>query len=245
MNGQSDRLLIAGNWKANGSLAMIDAWGAEFKAPAGLDAVVFAPAPYLRHAAARIAGAAVGAQDLDDVDDGAHTGCVTARMLADLGCRWTLAGHSERRQAGESGVLAGAKLARAAAAGVSVVLCVGESQAEREAGRLEEVLRVQLDEGLPAAWPAGVEVAIAYEPVWAIGTGLAASAADAQQAGAWIRSCLAERGVDGKIRILYGGSVKPGNAAGFVGQPDIDGLLVGGASLEPGSFSAICAGVLA
>lgn len=235
----NNRQLIAGNWKANGSLELIDSWK-DFAAPAAIEALLCVPAPYLR-AAAGIQDVAIGAQDLDDVDDGAHTGCVTARMLADLKCGWTLVGHSERRQAGESDALAGAKTARALGAGLSVILCAGESQAEREGGKLEQTLERQLAAALPAAWPASGELAVAYEPVWAIGTGLAASPADAQQACAWIRSRLRAAAGDGKIRILYGGSVKPDNAAGFLNQPDIDGLLVGGASLQASSFSAICA----
>lgn len=235
----SNRQLIAGNWKANGSLELIDSWKG-FAAPAAIEALLCVPAPYLR-AAAGIQDVAIGAQDLDDVDDGAHTGCVTARMLVDLKCGWTLVGHSERRQAGESDELAGAKLARSLGAGLSVILCVGESQAEREGGKLEQTLERQLAAALPAAWPASCELAVAYEPVWAIGTGLAASPADAQQACAWIRSRLQTAAGDAKIRILYGGSVKPDNAAGFLNQPDIDGLLVGGASLQAASFSAICA----
>jgi triosephosphate isomerase len=186
----------------------------------------------------------VGAQDAWHEPDGAFTGEVSLAMLADLDIRWLLTGHSERRHViGESDELVGAKTAAGLAAGCTVVLCVGETIEQREAGETDAVNARQLDAGLKDVSPDQTDrLIIAYEPVWAIGTGKTASPADAQAAHAAVRAWLAQRFDDRTaqtIRILYGGSVKPGNAGELFGQEDVDGGLVGGASLKAGDFAGI------
>jgi len=185
----------------------------------------------------------MGGQDLSEYTAGAYTGEVSASMLKELGCKYALVGHSERRQLfGEDNARAAAKFVAARAAGLIPVLCLGESLQQREAGKAESVIAEQLDAVVALVGVAAFRQAIiAYEPVWAIGTGVTAATQDAQAIHAFIRSKLASQ--DAKIadfvRILYGGSVKPGNAADLFAQPDIDGGLIGGASLDAESFAAI------
>jgi triosephosphate isomerase len=194
-----------------------------------------------------------GAQDVSAYDNGAFTGEVSAAMLADLGCRWALVGHSERRTLfGDTDGSVAKKAARAIAVGVLPVICVGETLEEREAGRAEQVLGRQVDAVLPvleaaqrgaASRGADERFVFAYEPVWAIGTGRSATPAQAQEIHALIRERVGRAGVAdaGALRILYGGSVKPANAAELFGQPDIDGGLIGGAALVAADFVQVCA----
>lgn len=216
----------------------------------GVDVVVCPPFPYLAQAVAAVKGAgiAVGGQDLCAFKDGAYTGEVSASMLLDLGCEWVIVGHSERRSLfGEADAVVAAKVQAALVAGLSPILCVGESVAQREAGEADAVVRAQLDHVLDVL---GVErfasVVVAYEPVWAIGTGRTASPEQAQAMHEAIRMHLARRGVVAEgVKILYGGSVTAANASQLFAEPDIDGALVGGASLVADSFSSICAAAAA
>jgi triosephosphate isomerase len=242
------RRLVAGNWKMHGSLAMAEALVGEVAAalPAGVDVAVLPPFPYLAALTEWIAGRriSIGAQDLSEHAQGAYTGEVSAAMLKDIGCTFVLAGHSERRRChGESDDLVARKFIVAQSAGLVPILCVGETLEERDAGATESVIARQLDAVVARA---GIEAfstsVVAYEPVWAIGTGRTASPAQAQAVHGFIRDKLA--GLDGTIagslRILYGGSVKPSNAAELFGQLDVDGGLIGGASLVAQDFLAIC-----
>lgn len=186
----------------------------------------------------------VGAQDVSDRDNGAFTGEVSTAMLNELGCKYVVVGHSERRQYhGETNAYIGRKIKKALAAGICPIYCIGETLEQREGGQLETVLKTQVVEGLEGLTAEQVAgIVIAYEPVWAIGTGKTASAADAQAAHAFIRSVVADsfgQEAADKVRLQYGGSVKPGNAAELMSQPDIDGALVGGAALKADSFAAI------
>lgn len=237
--------LIAGNWKMNGSLAantsLVEAVLAGL--PAAPCAVAMCvPAPYLAQVGGLLQGKAValGAQDVSAHDAGAYTGEVSAAMLRDLGTRYVIVGHSERRQYhGETDAAVAEKTRQALSAGITPIVCVGETLAEREAGATEEVVKRQLAAVIHVNGHCISEIVLAYEPVWAIGTGVTASAAQAQEAHAFVRSLVAEQfGTDSaaKIRIQYGGSVKPGNIAELMACPDIDGALIGGASLEPQSF---------
>lgn len=240
---------VGGNWKMYGSqvqsVELVDAIVAADTD--GVDAVVFPPFPYLAALATRHGQAlALGGQDISEhTGPGAYTGEVAAQMLRDVGCDWTLVGHSERRgYHGESDACVATKFGVARAAGLIPVLCVGETLEQREAGQTEAVIARQLDAVLDAhGIEAFAEAVVAYEPVWAIGTGRTASPEQAQQVHAFIRSQLAKR--DAKIslltRIVYGGSVKPSNAKGLFAQADVDGGLVGGASLAAADFVAICA----
>lgn len=205
------------------------------------------PYPYLAQARAVLDGSAVawGAQDVSEHAQGAWTGEVSGSMLADFGCRYALVGHSERRSFfGDTDAVVAAKFSAAQKAGLTPVLCVGESLAEREAGITGEVVTRQIDAVLEkngiAAFASAV---VAYEPVWAIGTGRTASPQQAQEVHALIRARFARESADiaGGLRILYGGSVKANNAAELFGQSDIDGGLIGGASLVATDFLAICA----
>ena len=241
--------LIAANWKMHKTLAETRAF-AEKLAPRARDfggvEVAIAP-PFTALATLRDAlGAApiaLAAQNAHFESHGAFTGEISVGMLAELGCRYVILGHSERRALfGESDALVAKKLRSVQAAGLRPILCVGESLAEREAGRTFEVVGTQLAGSLAHADAArAAELVVAYEPVWAIGTGKTATPAMAQEAHAFVRARLAERfgAAAQAIRIQYGGSVKPDNAAELMAQPDIDGALVGGASLDPESFSAI------
>ncbi len=214
--------------------------------PSGVEVVIFPPFPYISELAARHGAVmGIGAQDASEhAKAGAYTGEVSAQMLRDVGCAWALVGHSERRQYhGETDTCIAGKFAAVQCAGLTPVLCVGETLAQRDAGQAEQVIATQLDAVLRAcgieSFASGV---VAYEPVWAIGTGRTASAGQAQQVHAFIRSHLAKH--NAKIaqltRIVYGGSVKPGNAAELFRQPDVDGGLIGGASLVAADFLAIC-----
>ena len=186
----------------------------------------------------------VGAQDVSDRDNGAFTGEISTTMLNELGCKYVVLGHSERRQYhGETNAYINKKIKKALAAGIIPIYCIGETLEQREGGQLESVLKSQVVEGLEGL--TGEQVAglvVAYEPVWAIGTGVTASSADAQSAHAFIRGVIAEgfgAAAAEAVRLQYGGSVNPGNAVELMGQPDIDGALVGGAALKADSFAAI------
>ena len=241
------RKIVAGNWKLHGSRDFAHALVGEVAAApvAGVELVVLPPLPYLGPLAEAFTGAPVafGAQDVSSHEQGAYTGEVAAAMLVDVGARYALVGHSERRQYhGESNELVAEKFQAAAKAGLQPILCVGESLDDRDAGREEAVIAAQLQ---PVLALAGVEAfanaVIAYEPVWAIGTGRTASAEQAQAVHAFIRSLVATQDatIAGSLPILYGGSVKPANAASLFGQADVDGGLIGGASLVAADFLAI------
>ena len=240
--------LVAGNWKMHGRRDMADTLAAAIagQVPDGVEVALCPPYPYLDRVAQTLAGStvALGAQNLADEAEGAYTGEVAGEMLADLGCRYVLVGHSERRSLyGEDDARVAAKFLRAQAAGLVPVLCLGETLEAREGGDTETVLAAQLDAVLEAAGAAALEQAvIAYEPVWAIGTGLTATPEQAQAAHAFLRDRLARqnKAVAAAVRILYGGSVKADNAASLLSEPDIDGGLIGGASLDADSFLAIC-----
>jgi triosephosphate isomerase len=246
------RPLVVGNWKMNGSRASIDALLGKLLGASvnpGTDVVVCPAYVHLAQVVARCESSviAVGAQDCSHNKSGAYTGDVAPEMLADIGCGWVILGHSERRQYhGESDALVAAKLSAAIAAGLHPIVCVGETREQREAGEAESVVRAQLLGALQGQVNLAA-LAVAYEPVWAIGTGLTATPEQAQSMHAFIRNCLAEvSGVKpAGTRILYGGSVKPDNAAQLFAQPDIDGALVGGASLNAVDFSAIFRAVVA
>jgi triosephosphate isomerase len=239
--------LVAGNWKMHGSLAENAALLSALKpALAGIEAVVCVPFPYLAQAQAELTGSSIawGAQNVSEQAKGAFTGEVSASMLLDFGCTYVIVGHSERRSLyGESDALVARKYVAAQAAGLTPILCVGESLAERESGVTEAVVSRQLDAVIDAAGVASLAKAvIAYEPVWAIGTGKTASPEQAQAVHAFIRGRVAalDAGVAGQLVIQYGGSVKAANAAELMAQPDIDGGLIGGASLVADEFVAIC-----
>ncbi|MBA3979140.1 MAG: triose-phosphate isomerase [Alcanivorax sp.] len=240
--------LVAGNWKMHGRLDMARDLAARIAAgaPAGVELALCPPYPYLAALQQTLAGTpvALGAQNLAEQPEGAFTGEVAGEMLSEFGCRYVLVGHSERRSLyGETDAVVATKFQRAQAAGLVPVLCLGESQAEREAGQTEAVVGRQLDAVLALAGVAAFHQAvIAYEPVWAIGTGLTASPEQAQAVHAFIRQRLAghDAAVAAATRILYGGSVKADNAALLLAEPDIDGGLIGGASLDADSFLAIC-----
>lgn len=240
--------LVAGNWKMHGSLAENAALlGAIKPALQGIEAAVCVPFPYLGQAQAALAGSSIawGAQNLSEQTKGAFTGEVSAAMLVDFGCRYVIVGHSERRSLyGESDELVAKKYVAAQAAGLTPILCVGELLAEREAGVTEAVVARQLDAVIAVAGVASfARAVVAYEPVWAIGTGKTATPVQAQEVHAAIRTRLAaaDANAAAQARLLYGGSVKPSNAAELFGQADIDGGLIGGASLQAGDFLAICA----
>lgn len=243
----SRRKLVAANWKMNGSRAANAEWLAQFAAerPA-CETVVCAPFVYLPQVVAGLTGGVTaGAQDLSQHAPGAHTGEVAGEMLVEAGCQWVIVGHSERRATcGETDAIVATKVRRAFAVKLRPIVCVGETLAEREAGKTLEVIARQIGAVLSACSVAElVEGAIAYEPVWAIGTGRTASPAQAQEVHDAIRAQLAAADSTAArlVRILYGGSVKAANAAELFAQPDIDGGLIGGASLDAREFRAICA----
>ncbi len=220
-------MLIAGNWKMFKTQAETRTFCAAFEPPDGVEAVICPP--YTSLAAAVESELTVFAQNVHWAGDGAFTGEISIAMLKELGVSGAIVGHSERRQYfGETDEGTARRAAAALAAGLRVIACVGELEAEREAGETEAVLRRQVSTLAPH--PALV---VAYEPVWAIGTGKTATPEIAQEAHAFIKSLL-------DAPVLYGGSVKPENAAELLAQPDVDGALVGGASLDPDSFAAIC-----
>ena len=247
------RKFVAGNWKMHGTRAfaheLVDAV-AKACAQGSLtdvDVAIVPPSIYLaelvvRHAAARLA---FGAQDVSAHEHGAYTGEVSAAMVADVGASHTLVGHSERRSLHhEDDACVASKFARAQAAGLTPILCIGETLAQRDEGHAFKVVDEQLQAILVTAGIGAFDNAIvAYEPVWAIGTGRTATPAQAQEMHAFIRSKIAglDARIGGSLRILYGGSVKPGNAVELFAQADIDGGLIGGASLVTSDFLAICA----
>lgn len=237
--------LIAGNWKMNGVRADLDELDAiaGAAAGAGCDVAIAVPATLLMAAAARVPALAIGAQDVHPADKGAHTGCVSAAQVADAGASFTIVGHSERRaDQGETDADAKAKAEAARRHGLSVILCIGETLAERDAGRAEAVVTAQLAGSLPEG-TAGGWLSIAYEPVWAIGTGRTPTVADVAAMHGAIRAKLtALIGEEaGRVRLLYGGSVTGDNAAALLGAGDVDGALVGGASLTAAKFVPIIA----
>ncbi|MGH8042714.1 MAG: triose-phosphate isomerase [Rudaea sp.] len=243
------RKLVAGNWKMQGSRASAQALVAAIAqaSPMNCEIAVFPPFPYLAELIAAHTNASIGfgAQDVSAHDKGAYTGEVAASMVKDIGARYTLVGHSERRQYhAESNEIVAQKYAQAQAVGLVPILCVGETLEQRDAGQTESVIGAQLDAVIARSTAAGLASAvIAYEPVWAIGTGHTATPAQAQAVHAFIRGKIRREDatISGSLRVLYGGSVKPDNAAGLFAQPDIDGGLIGGASLVAADFLAICA----
>ena len=220
-------MLIAGNWKMFKGPGETRAFLAAFEPPPGVD-VVLCP-PFVSLAAALESRLTVYAQNVHWAAEGAFTGEISAEMLVELGVAGAIVGHSERRQYfGETDETAARRAAHALEAGLDVIACVGEREEERERGETETVLRRQVSVLEPHE-----RLVIAYEPVWAIGTGKTATPGIAQEAHAFVKSLI-------DVPVLYGGSVKPENAGELLGQPDVDGALVGGASLDPGSFTAIC-----
>ena len=238
--------LIAGNWKMNGSLAANEALVKSVLAglPASACHVALCvPAIYLAQVGALLATSRVdlGTQDVSGHAEGAFTGEVSARMLRELGTRYVIVGHSERRQYhGETDTVVAEKAKQALAAGITPIVCVGETLAQRESGGAEEVVKRQLAAVIHTNGHCISEIVVAYEPVWAIGTGKTASPEQAQQMHAVLRAQLkAATAQPTRIKILYGGSMNAANAAQLLGQPDIDGGLVGGASLKAADFLAI------
>jgi triosephosphate isomerase len=242
--------LVAGNWKMNGSLKdnqqLLAAVKAGVEAGVNAKVVVCPPAVYLAQAAEMLTGSDIswGGQNLSPEKSGAFTGEISADMLLDLNCQYVIVGHSERRALyGETDDIVADKYAAAHAAGLIPILCVGELLEERESGATEAVVARQLDAVLAKSGVAALSAGIlAYEPVWAIGTGKTASPQQAQDVHAFIRGRVSEKDavIAEKLQILYGGSVKPDNADELFAMPDIDGGLIGGASLEAEGFLAIC-----
>jgi len=242
--------LVAGNWKMNGSLGsvreLLEGIKAGASQVANAEIAVCPPFVFIPEVQQRLTGTSVawGGQNLSTASSGAFTGEVAASMLLDFGCKYVIVGHSERRSYyGEDDATVARKYAVARAAGLVPILCLGETLEERERGVTEEVIAQQLDavidlEGAQAL----ADGVIAYEPVWAIGTGVTASPEQAQEVHAFIRSRIADhdQAVADQLRILYGGSMKPDNAAELMAKPDIDGGLIGGASLKAADFLAIC-----
>jgi triosephosphate isomerase len=241
------RKLVVGNWKMNGSLAQlgeIAAVAAAAKEAAGVDVAICPPFTLIASSVARSGGLPIGAQDCHHEESGAHTGNVSAAMLKEAGARLVIVGHSERRaEQHESDALVRAKAEAALRHGLIVIVCVGESEAQREAGAAVEIVTGQLRGSLPAEAGEG-ELVVAYEPIWAIGTGKTATPADVAEMHEAIRAHLTENFGDrgGRIRILYGGSVKADNAAILFALDDVDGALVGGASLTAAQFVPIVEG---
>ncbi len=242
--------LVVGNWKMHGSLAanseLLKGLLAGIARAGGVDVAVCVPFPYLSQVQAMLAATPLrwGAQNLSEHGSGAYTGEVSAAMLGDFGCRFAIVGHSERRALyGETDAVVAAKFVAAQAAGLVPILCVGETLAQRDAGETLKVVRSQLAAVMAVAGTAAFAAAVvAYEPVWAIGTGRTATPAQAQEVHAAIRAQLAEAdaAIAAKLTILYGGSVKAQSAGELFAQMDIDGGLVGGASLVAEEFLAIC-----
>ncbi len=242
-------ILVAGNWKMNGSSAanaeLVAGIVAGIPEGNGFSLLVCPPFPYVAAVVQAASGSAVsvGAQNVSEHEKGAFTGEVAPSMLKDLGCEYVIVGHSERRALyGETSQQVAAKFVAAQAAGLTPILCVGETLEEREAGTTEAVVDEQLDAVLDAAGIAAFGAAvIAYEPVWAIGTGMTATPEQAQDVHRHIRGRLEARdeAVAATVQILYGGSMKGENAPGLLGQADIDGGLIGGASLKAADFLAI------
>ena len=242
-------ILVAGNWKMNGSTAGNEALVAGIVEGVpegdGFSLLVCPPLPYVASVVRQVAGSAVavGAQNVSEHEGGAYTGETAAGMLKDIGCRYVIVGHSERRALyGETSAQVAAKFVAAQAAGLTPILCVGETLEEREAGTTESVIDEQLDAVFELAGvDAFAAAVIAYEPVWAIGTGKTATPEQAQDVHRHIRGRLEAQnpGLAAKVQILYGGSMKGDNAPGLLSMPDIDGGLIGGASLKSEDFLAI------
>jgi triosephosphate isomerase len=240
------RKLVVGNWKMHGShkanAELLESMlGAR---PYGADVAVCVPFPFLSETAVTLAGSDLrwGAQDVSAHEQGAYTGEVSAGMLAEFGCRYAIVGHSERRAFHhESDQLVADKAKAALGRGVTPIVCVGETLDERESGRTDEVVKRQLSVVIHALGHCAGEIVVAYEPVWAIGTGRTATPEQAQAVHALLRAQLqAATAHADTMKILYGGSVKADNAAALFAQPDIDGGLIGGASLKATDFIAIC-----
>src|SRR5438128_7544691 len=241
--------LVAGNWKMHGSLAsnarLLAALKAGLKHAEGVDCAVCAPFPYLAQVSAVLSGSRIawGAQDVSEHDAGAYTGEVSGAMLKEFGCRFAIVGHSERRGLyGEDDSRVAAKFVAAQRAGLEPILCVGETLEQRERGETENVVGRQLDAVLEVAEVAALANAVlAYEPVWAIGTGRNATPQQAQDVHAFIRKRIgaSDRALAGNLTILYGGSVKANNAPELFAMPDVDGGFIGGASLVAEDFVAI------
>lgn len=241
--------LIAGNWKMNGSLAaneaLVRALQADIGTPA-CDVAVCVPAPYLAQVQGLVAGSPLqlGAQDVSAHAQGAYTGEQSAAMLKDFGVRYAIVGHSERRQYhAESDEAVAAKAGAALAAGITPIVCVGETLAQREAQQTEDVVRRQLAAVIHAHGHCISEIVVAYEPVWAIGTGKTATPEQAQAVHAVLRAQLSHASTEAaaRVRVLYGGSMNAANAASLLAQPDIDGGLIGGAALKAPDFLQIIA----
>ncbi len=242
------RKLIAGNWKMNGGLAANEALVQGMLAGIGqpsADVALCVPAPYLAQLQSLLQGSPIawGAQDVSVHEQGAYTGEVSVSMLKEFGCRYALVGHSERRQYhGETDAVVAAKAQRALSAGITPIVCVGETLAEREAGDTEAVVKRQLAAVIHTVAHCTTEIVVAYEPVWAIGTGKTATPDMAQAVHAVLRAQLAAATTNPKhVHILYGGSMNAANAASLLAQPDIDGGLIGGASLKAADFLSIVA----
>jgi len=242
--------LVAGNWKmfkrVGEATALVDELKPLISAASGVEVVVCPPFTALHATADTAAGSniAVGGQNCYPKDSGAYTGEIAPQMLLDTGCAWVIIGHSERRQYfGETDAFLNEKLRFALGSGLKVMFCIGETLQERDTGNMERVLERQVTQGLAGLSPSDfAQTAIAYEPVWAIGTGLTASPEQAEEAHVFVRSIVAREHGDAiaqAVRIQYGGSVKPDNAAELIGKPNVDGFLVGGASLKVDSFAAI------
>jgi triosephosphate isomerase len=242
--------LVTGNWKMHGSLAenarLLDALKTKLGRIEGLACAVCVPFPYLAQVSAALSGTRIawGAQNLSEHDSGAYTGEVSGAMLKDFGCRFAIVGHSERRSLyGEDDRRVAAKFVAAQRAGLTPILCVGETLEQRERGETERAVGSQLDAVLDAAGVTALgRASLAYEPVWAIGTGRNATPQQAQDVHAFIRARVAARdgGLAQRVTIMYGGSVKAGNAGELFAMPDVDGGLIGGASLVAEDFAAIC-----
>jgi triosephosphate isomerase len=242
--------IIVGNWKMNllrdDAVALARGVGSALDGATGVDVVVCPVFTVLGSVADALAGepVEVGGQNCYVKESGAFTGEVSPQMLLDAGCAWTIVGHSERRQIfDESDALLNKKLHYALASGLKVMFCVGETLEERESGAMNDVLRRQVVDGLKGLKSEDfVRVVVAYEPVWAIGTGVTASPEQAEEAHAFVRGLVADEfggTVAAALRIQYGGSVKPGNAAELLAKDNVDGALVGGASLQADDFAAI------
>ncbi len=239
--------LVVGNWKMNGGLkqndALLGSLRSDWKAPPARRLAICVPHPYLWQAQAALSGSTIawGAQNVSEHEAGAFTGEVSAAMVAEFGCRYAIVGHSERRTLyGETDAMVAAKAVAAVAAGLTPIVCVGETLTEREAGATENVVMRQLDAVIAALGPRLSTMVLAYEPVWAIGTGRTASPRQAQDVHRLLRSHLAAAEASATdVLLLYGGSVKADNAKALFGCPDIDGGLVGGASLKADEFLAI------
>jgi triosephosphate isomerase len=243
------RKLVAGNWKMHGSRAMAEALVGSVAGalPKNVEVAILPPFPYLGELMEKYetSGVVFGAQDVSERAGGAYTGDVCAEMLADIGCRYVLVGHSERRQYhNESNELVAAKFAAVQTSKLTPILCVGETLEQRDSGATESIIDAQIDSVVQRCGvDAFANAVVAYEPVWAIGTGRVATPEQAQAVHLHVRGRLARGNatIAGSLRILYGGSVKPDSAAGLFSRPDIDGGLIGGASLVAADFLAICA----